>query len=192
MTEVDELDLINCSNDTADISYDDETIIWEGKPSQWLNIGEYMFWSIVWLSAIYIYFAWNIEGLSAQYSEFESLYTILLYVLAIIPPIMMIWAWLVIHYEKTEITRNKITEYKGVTRFFSDGKDCEIAKIDDIKMPPAGILSLVGCATLILMTSDDDQPIIKIRAIKDRDKLKTIIYPIWRKLYNDRKGYFNN
>jgi len=36
----------------------------------------------------------------------------------------------------------------------------------------------------------DDQPIISIRAIPDRDALIKLLLPVWRKAKMDRKGYF--
>ena len=88
-------------------------------------------------------------------------------------------------------TRNKIKEAKGITSIFRQELFCEISDIKDINSPPAGLLGLVGLSTLVIETNDD-QPIIKIRAIKNRDQLIEKLLPIWRKLKIERKGYFGD
>jgi len=172
------------------VAYDDEEVIWQGRPSQWVNFGEILFWSLIMVVAFTFQHAWQHMGYGARYATYETAFYTVFYIMLIIPPVMMLWAWLSVHYEKTFITRNKITEVKGITRLFAEGRDCEIAKIEDIVMPPAGLLALVGRASLVLITSDKDQPRIIIRAIRDRDAVKHLIYPIWRKLYIERKGFF--
>lgn len=93
-------------------------------------------------------------------------------------------------YEYTQVTKNKIKESKGITSVFRKDLYCEISDIIDIKSPSAGVMALFGLSTLILETNDQDQPIIKIRAIKDRDALIAKLMPIWRELKVERKGYF--
>ena len=102
----------------------------------------------------------------------------------------MLTTYLTVKYEHTVITKNKIKEAKGITRIFRQELFCEISDIKDIKSPPAGLLGLVGLSTLLIETNDDDQPLIKIRAIINRDQLISVCLPVWRKLKLERKGYF--
>lgn len=174
------------------VSYDDESIIWEGRPSQWINFGSFIFWTLVWCIPVMLYYYWNYQGLSDLYYQYEVYYENGLIILAILPPTMLLWHWLNVYYQHTIVTKNKVIERKGITSIFSNEENCEISDIDDIKAPPAGLLALVGCASLVLITKDMDQPVIWIRAIKDRDDLKNKLTPIWRKLRIERKGFFSN
>ena len=172
------------------VNYDDESIVWQGRPSQWINFSTFLFWSFIWTLPIVLYYYWNYGGVNNKYYEYEAVYTSIILVLSILPPLMILWAWLNVFYQKTIVTRNKIIERKGITQIFSNEENCEISDIEDIKAPPAGILALVGLATLVLITKDMDQPVIMIRAIKDREELKNKLTPIWRKLRLERKGFF--
>ena len=82
-------------------------------------------------------------------------------------------------FERTVITNNKIKESKGITKLFQVDRFAEISDIRDLNSPAAGLLSLWGLSTLIIETNDEDQPIIKIRAIRDRDELIAKLLPIW-------------
>jgi len=172
------------------VNYDDESIVWQGRPSQWINFSTFLFWSFIWTLPMVLYYYWNYGGVNNKYYEYEAVYTSVILVLSILPPLMILWAWLNVFYQKTIVTRNKIIERKGITQIFSNEENCEISDIEDIKAPPAGILALVGLATLVLITKDMDQPVIMIRAIKDREELKNKLTPIWRKLRIERKGFF--
>lgn len=190
MTDFDNDIEANMQEGDVTISYDDETIIWQGKPSQWINLGTFMFWAITWTVPGYFYYYWNYEGFDTQYYQYETFYNSLMLLTLIGPPLMMLWAWLDVYWTETIVTKNRITEYRGITEFFREGQHCEISDIDDITAPPAGLLSLVGCASLVLITKDINQPVIEIRAIKDREELKNKLTPIWRKLRIERKAFF--
>lgn len=186
------------SNDEAsvlaikNVSYDDETIIWEGSPSQWVNLGTYIFWLIFLLGPILLLKAWN-GGLNEGYTEIVKLIVPwAAYTLMGMSIFIMLLAYLTVRYEYTIITRNKIKESKGITRIFRRDLFCELSDVKDVKSPPAGILGLFGLSSLIIETSDSDQPIIIIRAIRNREQLISDFLPIWRKLKMDRKGYFGD
>ncbi|MCG8611823.1 MAG: hypothetical protein MI864_14945 [Pseudomonadales bacterium] len=174
------------------ISYDDETIIWEGRPSQWVNFGAFLWWGIFLIGSGVFVLLWE-AGLNEGYSALidNAVYwgSCVLVVLSILS---MLYAYLSVRYEHTVITRNKIKEAKGITSIFRQELLCEISDIKDFNSPPAGLLGLLGLSTLVIETNDDDQPIIKIRAIKNRDQLIEKLHPIWRKLKIERKGYFGD
>ena len=184
------------SNDNArsTVAYDDEAVIWSGKPSQWINFGSFLWWGIMVIGAIVFLYLWN--------SEYQQDYTLIIGQVVsysckgiiFLGVVSIAYAYLSIFYQKTEITRNKIKESKGITRIFQQGLFAEISDITDIKSPAAGLLGLVGLCTLIIETNDSDQPIIRVRAIPtaDREELIGVLQPIWRKLKIERKGYFGN
>lgn len=180
------------NTDDPVLSYDDETIVWEGRPSQWVNAGTYLWWTIFLTGSIVLIVLWN-SGMSINYSSSINNAVIWAgYGFMIFSLLSMLHAYLSVHYEHTVITRNKIKESKGITSIFRQDLYCEISDIIDIKSPPAGIMGVLGLSTLVIETHDEDQPVIKIRSIKNRESLIKLILPIWRKLKVDRKGYFGD
>ncbi|WP_020406874.1 hypothetical protein [Hahella ganghwensis] len=172
-------------------AYDDETILWQGSPSQWLNFGKYFFYLLWWVVATGIVIVWHGRGYYFSYEEYHRYYLTVVYTLFAVPPVMALVHYLRIRSERIVITRNKITEKRGLTSVFRHERYCEISDITDIHSPPAGLLGLVGRATLILKTNDVDQPVISIRATKDREKLRKILQPLTRQLRQERKTYFS-
>lgn len=184
----DELDRTNPDS----VAYDDETVIWQGRPSQWINFGTFLWWIIILIAVLAFQLFWS-AGLKEEYSGvLQIAITWSACSLAIFSVLSMLYAFLSVYYEHTVITRNKIKEAKGITSIFRQELYCEISEITDIKAPPAGVLGLLGLSTLVIETNDDDQPIIRVRAIPDREELIEKLQPVWRKLKIDRKGYFGN
>lgn len=172
------------------VSYDNEDVVWQGSPSQVVNLGTYLFWGVFVIAAVFGLLLWN-AGMGDSYDPLVSqavLYA--LYGLIVVGLLSMLMAYLSVKCERTVITRNKIKESRGITSIFRQDLFCEISDIKDFKSPPAGLMGLFGLSTLVIETNDEDQPIIRIRAIRDRDSLVQTILPIWRKLKMDRKGYF--
>ena len=176
--------------DPDTIAFNDETIIWTGKPSQIVNLWNYFCCLCAIVFACYSLWFWHQE-LSLGNEHLTPYIVSFCKAIMIGALLLMLYFYLDIYYEKTTITHNKIHEEKGITRFFRHEKYCEISDIRDIKSPAPGIiLGLFQLATLVIETNDDDQPVILIRAIKDRDQLVAKTLPVWRKLKLDRKGFF--
>lgn len=195
MSDPDNLMAIEEELDTKDktnVAYDDETILWHGQPSQWVNLGTFLWWSIIFVGSLIFKTLWG-AGLSEGYSVIvvNAVQWAILTLIAI-SMLSILHAYLSVRYEHTTITMNKIKEAKGITSIFREEKLCELSDVNDFKSPPAGILGLLGLSTLVMETNDSDQPIIKIRAIKDREELINKILPIQRKLKIERKGYFGD
>jgi hypothetical protein len=173
-------------------SYDNEEVVWEGSPSQIVNLGSFIFWGLVFAAAGVGLVLWN-TGLKAQYTPLiDQVVRYSIYGLLIVGVLNVLMSYLTVKCERTVITRNKIKEAKGITSIFRQELFCEMSEVSDIKSPPAGLMGLFGLSTLVLETKDADQPIIRIRAIRNRDELVQKILPIWRKLKMDRKGYFGD
>ena len=174
------------------VSYDNEDVVWEGSPSQIVNLGGFIFWGLVFAAAGVGLVLWN-AGLREQYTPLiDQVVRYSIYGLLIVGVLNVLMSYLTVKCERTVITRNKIKEAKGITSIFRQELFCEMSEVSDIKSPPAGLMGLFGLSTLVLETKDADQPIIRIRAIRNRDELVQKILPIWRKLKMDRKGYFGD
>ena len=174
------------------VSYDNEEVVWEGSPSQIVNLGSFIFWGLVCAAAGVGLVLWN-AGLNEQYTPLiDQVVRYSIYGVLIVGVLNVLMSYLTVKCERTVITRNKIKEAKGITSIFRQELFCEMSEVSDIKSPPAGLMGLFGLSTLVLETKDADQPIIRIRAIRNRDELVQKILPIWRKLKMDRKGYFGD
>lgn len=177
----------------ATVSYDDETVVWEGRPSQWINFGTFLWWALFLIGTGGLLLLWNSSSMQHEYNaatgELVLWGSVILMSLSVLN---ILYAYLSVHYEHTVITRNKIKEAKGITSIFRQELFCEISDITDIKSPPAGLLGILGLSNLVIETNDDDQPTIRIRAIRNRDDLVNTLHPIWRKLKVERKGYFGD
>ncbi|HIO03670.1 hypothetical protein AWH63_17770 [Marinobacter sp. C18] len=174
------------------VSYDNEEVVWEGSPSQIVNLGGFIFWGLVFAAAGVGLVLWN-AGLKEQYTPLiDQVVRYSIYGLLIVGVLNVLMSYLTVKCERTVITRNKIKEAKGITSIFRQELFCEMSEVSNIKSPPAGLMGLFGLSTLVLETKDADQPIIRIRAIRNRDELVQKILPIWRKLKMDRKGYFGD
>lgn len=184
------------------ISYGDEEVLWDGSPSQWVNAGTFLWWSLVLLCLIFFRMEWHVNIIPSgvlnlilgkttiDMSMLDTIVTNFWFCAVVIVLVRMIYAYLIVKCEHTVITKNKIKESKGITSVFRKDLYCELSDVNDFKSPPAGLMGLIGLSTLVLETQDNDQRIITIRGIRNREELENKIRPIWRKLKIDRKGYF--
>lgn len=175
-------DAIPRGNDS--ISFDDDTVIWEGRPSQWVNLHHFVLFGLIFIVSGFGLALWDGSG-----ELLNRIVYFVCYGMMALSAISIIFDYMSVRCEYTVITMNKIKEAKGITDIFRQELFCEIHNIDDIVSPPPGIMALVGLSTVVFKTSERDQPIIEIRGIKDRDALIDKLYPVWRRLKIERKGY---
>ncbi len=171
------------------LSFTDETIVWEGTPSQWLNLGKFIWWGSVALLAIIVLVAFYGLGYRQRYADYQQLITLSSLLMLAIAIGSMCFHVLLLKLQKTSISCNKITESRGFTEIFRKENYCELSDVLDVLLPPAGWLALVGRGDLVITTHDADQPEIRIRAIKGRKKLKEKLIPLIRRLRAERRGY---
>ncbi len=171
------------------LSYTDETVIWSGRPSLWLNFGKVLWWLTVWLLGPILWLSWRFTDYQTKYPQLEYLVNPTAISLMTIPIFFLLHKWFKLKSECITITNNKITQASGFTVFFRSEKYCELSDVTDVEAPAAGLLGFVGRASLILKTSDDDQPIIEIKAIKNRDELRDQLIPLIRRLRVERRGF---
>lgn len=175
---------------TQSIKFDDETILWEGGPSQIINFPKFVGCIGTALFSAYCLIQWH-NGLYLGYEDLTPYINTTCQTMMAIPVLLMLFYYLDIRFEHTIITRNKIKEQKGITRIFRQEKYCELSDIRDIESPAPGLLlGICGLSSVIIETNDDDQLFIEIRAIADRDNLIEKLLPLWRKIKLERKGFF--
>ena len=173
------------------LRFEDETEKWAGRPSQWVNAMTFFYWIIFLIGAPVFWYLWD-NRMIGYYSPLVDQYIhILVYSLMGMAVFCMLMAYLSVRNELTVITANKICETRGISVMLRRNLYCEISDIQDIQSPPAGVLGLIGISTLVIHTHDSDQPMIRIRGLRHRERLVSILHPLWRQLKVERRGYFN-
>lgn len=192
MTDTQSDDISDITSPPTTIAYNDETVIWQGGPSQLLNSWNFLCCSLAIVFTLYCLWVWHTE-LYVGYERLSAIINAVAESVILGCALAILYFYLVIKSERTTITKNKIQEEKGITRLFKEVKFCEISDIRDIKSPPPGLLlGLFKLSNLVIETNDDDQPIIVIRAIRDRSDVVQKLQPLRRELKIERKGYFSN
>ena len=69
MSENDNAALIEESETEVEVSvsYDDESVIWEGRPSQWVNFGTFLWWGLFLIGSWLFVVLWG-AGLKDDYT----------------------------------------------------------------------------------------------------------------------------
>ncbi len=173
------------------LAFEDETEMWAGRPSQWVNAITFFFWILFLIGAPVFWYMWDNRMIGYYSPIFDQYIHIVVYSLMGMAVFCMLMAYLSVKNELTVITRNKIRETHGISVMLRRNLYCEISDIQDIQSPPAGILGLFGISTLVIHTHDSDQPIIRIRGLRNRERVVSILHPLWRQLKVERRGYFN-
>ena len=112
-------------NDTAErveagdhfVSYHDETLLWKGSPSQWLNFGRYVLWLAVASLGVGLLVYWYFLGGQFQFPQFPELTHLVLFVSAVVIGwsfLMIMINWLRLRCHRIMITQNKILAWEMI------------------------------------------------------------------------------
>jgi uncharacterized membrane protein YdbT with pleckstrin-like domain len=133
----------------------EETLVWTGSPSQWLNAG----WYIACIVAIVAPFV--IAALTGQP---------LVAALAIIPIITALAKYLVVRSTRIAVTSERITTTMGI---FSRRKwDMELYRVKDTMLHEPFLLRLVKRANIQIISSDRSSPSITLPALPQAEWLR--------------------
>lgn len=133
----------------------DESVIWTGSPSQWLNAG--------WFAACLVAAA----VLVASALIFEQS---LIAAGAVIPIVVALWKALVVRTTRIEVTTERITTTVGV---FSRHKwDIELYRVKDTTLHQPFLLRLVRRANILIVSSDRSTPVVALRALPNAEWLR--------------------
>ena len=113
-------------------TYEDESVIWSGKPSQVVNLPTYLWWGGISIALLICKSMWD-SGYADEYPAIVD--TIVGYSVAgvhILSVLSCLYAYLTVKYTHTTITRNKILEVRGITRIFRREMYCEISDVKDV------------------------------------------------------------
>ena len=125
-----------------------ETTLWQGSPSQWLNLGHYLFALLLTAGAI--------TG---------GLFFPPAFALIAVPFFYVGWRFLVVRSTRFELTTERLRLTRGV--FNQKIDEIELYRVKDISMIRPLWMRLTGLASVILETSDRSQPTLVLPAISN-------------------------
>ena len=139
----------------GDVSRSEESAIWTGSPSQWLNAG----WFITSLIGVGVLF--TIAALVGQ--PFMG-------IVAVIPAIAAIVQYLKVRSTRIDVTTERITTTVGI---FSRRKwDMELYRVKDTMLHEPFLLRLVRRANIQIISSDRSSPSITLPALPNAEWLR--------------------
>jgi uncharacterized membrane protein YdbT with pleckstrin-like domain len=139
----------------GDTPRSEESAIWTGSPSQWLNAG----WFIACLIGAGVLF--TVAALTAQ--PFIAAF-------AIIPAIAALVKFLTVRSTRIDVTTERITTTVGI---FSRRKwDMELYRVKDTMLHEPFLLRLVRRANIQIISSDRSSPSITLPALPNAEWLR--------------------
>ncbi len=131
----------------------DETSLWKGSPSQWLNLGPFTAGLIL------------LIGIGAAGFFFLPAW------LGVVLPLgYMVWRFLVVRCQVFELTTQRIRITNGVINQHID--EIELYRVKDTLMVRTWWMRLTGLASISLQTSDRSLPQLMIPAISHGAELR--------------------
>ena len=133
----------------------DESVIWTGSPSQWLNLGWYA------LCAIGVFVFFLVAALTAQP---------IIALGAVIPAVVAFAKALKVRTTRIEVSTERITTTVGV---FSRSKwDIELYRVKDTTLQEPFLLRLVRRANIRIVSSDRSTPTVTLPALPNAEWLR--------------------
>lgn len=138
------------------VSMSEESTLWKGSPSQWLNLGPFA-------AAIIAGLAIAVGGILFL-PAFAAL---------VLPLGYMVWKFLVVRTQVFELTSERLRITRGVINQQVD--EIELYRVKDSLMVRPWWMRLTGLATIELETSDRSMPRLEIPAIPDGPQMREIL-----------------
>jgi uncharacterized membrane protein YdbT with pleckstrin-like domain len=132
-----------------------EVVIWEGRPSQWVNF-KYFFPSWILMCA---------AGVAAYLLQ-QPLLLIVAGVFLIFP----LWKWLVVRCTQMTLTNQRLKIRSGV--FSRRTNELELYRVKDTSLDEPFILRLVSLGNIEILSSDRTHPRFLIPAVKQAETLR--------------------
>lgn len=135
----------------------DETTLWKGSPSQWLNLGPFVITLLL------------IGGVVAGGIFFPPAWALI-----VIPVLYAVWRFLLVKSRSFELTTERLRVTEGV--FNQKIDEIELYRVKDISMERPFWMRMTGLASVNIQTSDRSLPFLTIPAIPNgvelREKLR--------------------
>lgn len=134
----------------------DESPLWKGSPSQWLNLGPFT-------GALILSIGIVIGGL----------FFVPAFLALIIPVLFMVWRYLVVRTQIFELSSQRLRVTTGILNQHID--EVELYRVKDSLMVRPWWMRLTGLASIHLETSDRSMPKLEIPAIHGGVELRELL-----------------
>ena len=134
----------------------DETTLWKGSPSQWLNL---------WPFAIALLLIGGIVIVAIGLPP--------ALVALVLPLGLMIWKYLSVRTQVFELTSQRLRTTHGIINQVID--EIELYRVKDIQMHRTWWMRLTGLASISLETSDRGMPSLRIPAVHSGVELRELL-----------------
>lgn len=134
----------------------EETSLWKGSPSQWLNLGPFVAAAIV------------VVGISIGGIFFPPAFLAL-----ILPAVFIVWRYLVVRTQIFELTTERLRITSGIINQKID--EIELYRVKDSQMLRPWWMRLTGLAAIVMTTSDRTMPNLTIPAIHGGREVRELL-----------------
>ncbi len=119
-----------------------ETNVWQGRTSQWVNFPAFLLWGLLALTVVLL-------PISAG---------------------VILWRYLVVRNEEYELTSERLKMHSGVLN--KTTTEIELYRVTDTQFEQPFWLRLVGLAHVVVISSDKLSPQTQIRAVPEARELR--------------------
>ena len=140
---------------------DDETMVWEGNPSQLLNFGVFLLCGLI---------AGALVGIALVFNNLTPPFPLVLAGLALVPVFYALAQWLKTKCERYQLTSQRLRLRSGVLSRKTD--EIELYRVKDYVLIEPFWLRLFGLGNISLTTTDDANPRVTLNAVPEADKLR--------------------
>lgn len=141
---------------------DEETTIWQGNPSQVLNLHVFLLCGFV--------AAGLIAAAVAFHTSLGFPGTYIVGGLAIAPILFAFVKWLQVKFQRYELTTERLRLRCGILSRRTD--EIELYRVKDYVLQEPFMLRLWGAGDIVLTTTDDANPSVLLRAINQPEGLR--------------------
>lgn len=140
-----------------------ERTVWEGTPSQVINLSYYLL-----MAGVFLVIVAGAVALGSSAVPGSLVTGIAL--VALVPLALAVWKWVVVKTTQYELTTQRLRTRRGVFNKHLD--ELELYRVRDYKLEQPFFLRLFGLYTVILQTSDKSNPTLVLKAIRRGDVLR--------------------
>jgi uncharacterized membrane protein YdbT with pleckstrin-like domain len=155
----------NSMNPVSTAAGEPERTVWEGSPSQVINLTQYLLWGGV-FAVLVVAGTFIVSSMGTA----SPAVIVLACVVASVPVMIAIWKWLVVANTRYELTTQRLRTRRGVLNKHLD--ELELYRVRDYKLEQPLFLRLFSLSSVILQTSDRSNPELMLRAIPRGDTLR--------------------
>jgi len=147
------------------ISQPPESTVWQGSPSQVINLPQYLLWALI-FAVLLTCGVILLESMDSAPAAAKLIFAIVI----AIPWVIAGWKWLVLSNMRYELTTQRLRMRRGV--FNKHLEELELYRVRDYKLEQPFFLRLFSLSTVILQTADKSTPVVVLRAIARGESLR--------------------